>query len=104
MYWTIALSIMMRTSGKLWRVTVVSQKQLFHFTSYFLLGGKLVFLPPYSPDYNPIEQAFHSMKAWLRHHEKEALEPEQRTILIEQALQAISAEDASGWIINCGYS
>lgn len=28
-------------------------------------GAKLIYLPPYSPDFNPIEQAFHSVKAWL---------------------------------------
>ncbi|KAG2740175.1 hypothetical protein P692DRAFT_20753883, partial [Suillus brevipes Sb2] len=28
----------------------------------------LVFLPPYSPDYNPIEQAFSAIKAYLRRH------------------------------------
>jgi transposase len=26
------------------------------------------FLPPYSPDLNPIEEAFSSMKAWIRHN------------------------------------
>jgi transposase len=31
-----------------------------------LPGAKLIYLPPYSPDFNPIEQAFHSIKAWLR--------------------------------------
>jgi transposase len=29
---------------------------------------KLVFLPPYSPDYNPIEQAFSSIKSYLHRH------------------------------------
>ncbi|KAJ8594939.1 hypothetical protein M405DRAFT_728936, partial [Rhizopogon salebrosus TDB-379] len=28
----------------------------------------LVFLPPYSPDYNPIEQTFSAIKAYLRRH------------------------------------
>jgi len=29
-------------------------------------GAKLAFLPPYSPDFNPIEQAFAKVKHWLR--------------------------------------
>jgi transposase len=30
------------------------------------LGGRVLFLPPYSPDFNPIELAFSTIKAWLR--------------------------------------
>jgi transposase len=29
-------------------------------------GVKLAFLPPYSPDFNPIEEAFAELKAWMR--------------------------------------
>jgi transposase len=29
-------------------------------------GVLLVFLPPYSPDFNPIEEAFAELKAWMR--------------------------------------
>ncbi|KAF9516614.1 hypothetical protein BS47DRAFT_1292183 [Hydnum rufescens UP504] len=38
--------------------------QFFH--TYFSLGGKLMYLPQYLPDYNPIEQSFLSIKAWLQ--------------------------------------
>lgn len=37
--------------------------QFFILTCY--LGAKLINLLPYSPDFNPIEQAFHSIKSWL---------------------------------------
>lgn len=67
-------------------------------------NAKLVYLPPYSPDLNPIEQAFSSMKAWLRRHEAEAIRPEIRPWLIERAIESISSDDAVGWITNCGYS
>ena len=30
------------------------------------LGGRVLFLPPYSPDFNPIKLAFSTIKAWLR--------------------------------------
>lgn len=69
-----------------------------------LAGAKLIYLPPYSPDYNPIEQAFHSIKAWLRRHEAEAVRPEVRPWLIHQAVASVTAESAEGWILNCGYS
>jgi len=67
-------------------------------------GAKLIYLPPYSPDFNPIEQTFHSIKAWLRRHEAEAVRPEVRPWLIHQAVASVSAESAEGWILNCGYS
>ncbi|KAF8062511.1 hypothetical protein FPV67DRAFT_1421981, partial [Lyophyllum atratum] len=63
----------------------------------------LICLSPYSPDFNPIEQASHSIKAWLRRHEAEANSPEIRPWLIHQARMAITAEMAEGWIKNCGY-
>ena len=31
---------------------------------------ELAFLPPYSPDFNPIEQSFHVLKGWIRRHGK----------------------------------
>lgn len=30
------------------------------------VGARLLFLPPYSPDFNPIENIFAKMKAWIR--------------------------------------
>ena len=34
-------------------------------------GVRVEFLPPYSPDLNPIEEAFSSIKAWIRRHNQE---------------------------------
>jgi hypothetical protein len=34
---------------------------------------KLAYLPPYSPDLNPIEEAFAELKAWCKLHRKEAV-------------------------------
>ncbi|TFK19540.1 hypothetical protein FA15DRAFT_562640, partial [Coprinopsis marcescibilis] len=64
----------------------------------------LVYLPPYSPDFNPIEQGFHSIKSWLRRHEGLAVNADVRPWLIHQARESISSEMACGWIKNCGYS
>ena len=69
-----------------------------------MLGAKLCYLPAYSPDFNPIEEAFSYMKAWLRRHDTTVLKSEARPYLIHQALMSITPEHAHGWITNCGYS
>jgi transposase len=64
-------------------------------------GCKLVFLPPYSPDFNPIEQAFSKLKGILR-----GAEARTREALIEamgRALSAVTATDVSGFFGHCGY-
>lgn len=64
-------------------------------------GCQLVFLPPYSPDFNPIEQAFSKLKGLLRRAEART-----REALIEAmgaALSAVSAQDAWGFFGHCGY-
>jgi len=66
-------------------------------------GAKLIYLPPYSPDYNPIEQGFSAIKAWLRRHEADAVHPKVRPWLIQQAVLSITSDNAEGWIANCGY-
>lgn len=53
---------------------------------------------------NPIEQAFHSIKAWLRRHEAEAINKDVRPWLIHRAAMSVTKNDAEGWIQNCGYS
>nr|GAT48928.1 transposase domain-containing protein [Mycena chlorophos] len=67
-------------------------------------GARVIYLPPYSPDLNPIEQAFSAIKAWLRRHEAQAIRPDVRPWLIHQATASVTADDAKGWILNCGYS
>ncbi|GBE82415.1 hypothetical protein SCP_0407990 [Sparassis crispa] len=67
-------------------------------------GAKLIYLPPYSPNMNPIEQAFFSIKAWLRRHEAAAIDADVRPWLIHQASLSVTPEHAEHWIMNCGYS
>ena len=65
-------------------------------------GCGLLYLPPYSPDFNPIEQAFAKVKGILRGAEQRT-----RESLIEAmglALEAVSAGDARGYFGHCGYS
>src|SRR5215210_7853732 len=64
-------------------------------------GCELIYLPPYSPDFNPIEQAFSKVKALMRRAEART-----RAALIEamgQALWAVTAQDTRGFFDHCGY-
>ena len=64
-------------------------------------GCELLYLPPYSPDLNPIEQAFSKMKALMR---KSGARTREALIgAMGDALSAISARDASGFFGHCGY-
>jgi transposase len=64
-------------------------------------GCQLLFLPSYSPDLTPIEEAFSKLKTALRRagaRTRETLEE-----AIGQALLTITAQDAQGWFQHCGY-
>jgi transposase len=61
-----------------------------------------VFLPPYSPDLNPIEMMWSKIKALLR--KAAARTHEELLVALAQALEAVTASDARGWFASCGYS
>jgi len=64
-------------------------------------GCRLLFLPPYSPDYNPIEHAFAKLKEALRRagaRTRAALEA-----AIAAALDAITPQESANWFRHCGY-
>jgi len=64
-------------------------------------GAEILFLPPYSPDFSPIEEAFSKVKAILRR-----IGARTREALLEatsEALSAVSSTDARGWFGHCGY-
>jgi transposase len=69
-----------------------------------LIGSKaarVIFLPAYSPDFNPIEEAFSKIKAILKKVAARACEA-----LIEaigRALEALTRQDVLGWFAHCGY-
>jgi len=64
-------------------------------------GCELLYLPPYSPDFNPIEQAFSKLKGLLRR--AEARTREALVGAMGRALEAVTAMDASGFFRHCGY-
>ncbi len=64
-------------------------------------GCELIYLPPYSPDLNPIEEALSKVKHILR-----KIGARTREALIEamgEALGAVSAKDIRGYFAHCGY-
>jgi transposase len=64
-------------------------------------GARLLFLPPYSPDFTPIELAFSKLKTHLR--TAAARTREALTSALQAALTWITAEDAQNWFAHCGY-
>ena len=65
-------------------------------------GAQVWFLPPYSPDLNPIEKMWSKVKAFLR----KACARTQEALYqaIADALATITADDACGWLQSCGYT
>ena len=60
------------------------------------------FLPPYSPDLNPIEKMWSKVKEFLR--SAKARTQEDLYVAIGAALQTVTRQDAEGWFRSCGYT
>ena len=65
-------------------------------------GAELRFLPPYSPDLNPIEKMWSKVKTFLR--ATKARTEEELYQAIRLALETITPQDAEGWFRSCGYT
>ena len=65
-------------------------------------GAQVLFLPAYSPDFNPIEKMWSKVKTLLRAAEARTLTDLVKAI--GQALAQVRAKDALGWFASCGYS
>ena len=66
------------------------------------VGAKLFFLPPYSPDLNPIEQLFAKLKTLLRKAAERSVEATWRRI--GQLLDAFSPAVCANYLANAGYA
>jgi transposase len=64
-------------------------------------GCELLYLPSYSPDFNPIEEAFSKIKGLLR--KAQARSREALLEAIGAAISAVSDRDARGFFEHCGY-
>lgn len=65
-------------------------------------GARALFLPPYSPDLNPIELMWSKVKTALR--AAEARTHENLLAALASAVASVSASDARNWFAHCGYN
>ncbi len=64
-------------------------------------GGRVIWLPPYSPDFSPIELMWSKLKAYLK--KVKARTQTELEKAIAAALETITASDCSNWFRHCGY-
>lgn len=79
-----------------------SHKSLAAINAIERVGAKMVYLPPYSPDLNPIEMIFSKVKQLFR-----ALKPRTFSQIItyaKQVLQQITLDDLESVFVHCGYA
>lgn len=65
-------------------------------------GARLWYLPPYSPDLNPIEQAFAKIKHWMRIAQQRTIDDACRTL--GDLVTAIRPHECQNYFINAGYA
>lgn len=88
-------------------IVVMDNCAIHHVSEVYQLfedtGILVLFLPPYSPDMNPIEEAFSSVKYFLQDHDEllQAI-PDPKSI-IQAAFDNITKQKCEGWIKDCGY-
>jgi transposase len=64
-------------------------------------GARVLWLPPYSPDYSPIEQMWAKVKEALRAAKARSREALERALI--EALHLVRETDIRGWFRHCGY-
>jgi transposase len=70
-------------------------------TAIEAVGARLRFLPPYSPDFNPIEMAFAKLKAFLRAARPRTFD--HVTMLVAAALALFTPAECRNYVRHCGY-
>ena len=65
-------------------------------------GAKIMFLPPYSPEFSPIENMWSKIKLVLRRLAPRSIKAFSKAI--SQAFSEVKATDLLGWFNHCGYS
>ena len=66
------------------------------------VGARVKYLPPYSPDMNPVELMWAKIKAILK--EMKGRTEDELMQAIKEALEEVSQEDIAAWFRHCGYS
>jgi hypothetical protein len=89
---------------------VRNKPDLLHRLTVLISDMRLVYLPAYSPDFNPIEEGFSAMKARIRLNRDYVLgemgnEPtcDPIAMLWEAVFSSMTVENIEGWYRNCGY-
>ena len=67
----------------------------------YMAGATVMFLPPYSPDYNPIELCWSKLKSIIRKEKPRCFED--LLLVMKKAIDLVSKKDIEGWFKNCGY-
>jgi transposase len=65
-------------------------------------GATLMYLPPYSPDYSPIEPCWSKLKTCLRAIKARTSEALDQAL--SYVIDTVTASDAKGWFTHCGYA
>ena len=68
------------------------------------VGALVRFLPPYSPDLDPIEEAFSKVKSFLKANDTVYLSTTSARTLVSMAFNTVIPEDCIGFVSHCGYS
>lgn len=64
-------------------------------------GARVLWLPPYSPDYSPIEQCWSKIKSYLRGAKARTADALDKALA--QAIEFVTKADIRGWFKHCGY-
>ena len=88
-------------------VAVMDNCSIHHVDSvkklFTLAGVLLIFLPPYSPDFNPIELAFAKVKRYLKENDELLQLVPDPLPIIRTAFSTITNTDCKNWSVHCGY-
>ena len=66
-------------------------------------GILVFFLPPYSPDFNPVEELFSYVKYYLKEHDLVLQSIPTLTPVLQAAFDSVTAQQCRGWIEHSGY-
>ena len=86
---------------------VIMDNVRFHYQSKIVeiiesKGASVVFLPPYSPDFSPIENMWSKIKNYLRGFMPRTMQEFKKSI--KSAFESISESNLIGWFKHCGYN
>ena len=100
--WPLLLSVLVMDNASIHKVNGI--RELLEES-----GMRLLYLPSYSPNFNPIELSFSSIKSWLRTNRdrvNQEMEVDGGSVYnaLWQAVYSVTADNARGWYKHCGYT